>query len=105
MGLFDSWRRKKAKPSIVTKPRDVKKVVSGPVVDESKESGDHESIATLLGEYQDLVQRRDALSVERKALTKKLENGEIEAAEFRKELMFRIQEAAKVSETLRETTA
>jgi hypothetical protein len=99
MGLFDSWRRKKHRPATVAKPRDSKK----PVVE--LESGDPDSIRTLLGEYQDLVERREALSVEREDLTRKLETGEIEATEFRRELMFRIQEAARVSETLRETTA
>lgn len=105
MGLFDSWRRKRPTPTVVAKPRDTKKAVSELARDDSLAPGDIDSIKTLLGEYYNLVERRETLSVERKDLTKKLEKGEIEATEFRKELMSRIQEAAKVSETLRETTA
>ena len=104
MGLFDSWRRKKPTTTVKTRPREVKK-------DASKASGDSgatpsmESIDTLLGEYNRLAERRDVLSVEREELTSKLERGEIEATQFRKELMLRIQEASRVSESLRETTA
>jgi regulator of replication initiation timing len=64
-----------------------------------------ESIKALLGEYANLVERRESLSVERENLTSRLERREIEATEFRKELMSRIQEAAKVSESLRVTSA
>lgn len=69
------------------------------------ESGESETITTLLVKYENLVERREALSVERVALTDKLEAGKIKATEFRKELMMRIQEAAQVSENLRETMA
>ncbi|MGY5865556.1 MAG: hypothetical protein RTV41_13220 [Candidatus Thorarchaeota archaeon] len=105
MGLFDSWRRKKPKPTFVAKPRDPKKAVSEMARDKSVAPGDLESIKTLLGEYDNLVERREILSVEREDLTNKLERGEIEATQFRKELMSRIQAAAKVSENLRETIA
>ena len=105
MGLFDRWRRKKPSPTMVAKPRDTEKDVSELARDDSLAPDDLDSIKTLLGKYYNLVERRETLSVEREDLTKKLEKGEIEATEFRKELMSRIQEAAKVSETLRETSA
>ena len=105
MGLFDSWRRKKAKQSAVAKPRDRKKAVSELASDESRPPENMGQIKTLLGEYDRLVERRETLSVEREELTMKLESGEIETTTFRKELMSRIQEASKVSETLRDTTA
>ncbi|TET09911.1 MAG: hypothetical protein E3J86_06975 [Candidatus Thorarchaeota archaeon] len=105
MGLFDSWRRKKAKRTQYLPRREPKKVVSEIATDASMESGESETISTLLVKYENLVERREALSVERMALTDNLEAGKIKATEFRKELMMRIQEAAQVSENLRETTA
>lgn len=104
MGLFDGWRRKKHKSTIIARPRDTKKIISELAADESMESGERESITNLLGEYENLVKRREALSIEREDITKKLERREIEATDFRKELMSRIQEAAKVSENLKEIT-
>ncbi|MFX1439791.1 MAG: hypothetical protein ACFFFD_06035 [Promethearchaeota archaeon] len=105
MGLFDKWRRKKPKPTTVSKPPDTWKSASELSSDDTIMPANLESIKTLLGEYSDLVERREALSVERENLTLRLERGEIEATEFRKELMSRIQEAARVSESLRETSA
>jgi LPS O-antigen subunit length determinant protein (WzzB/FepE family) len=105
MGLFDSWRRKKQKRTEFEKPREPKKVVSEVAADESIKSDQPETITSLLGKYYNLVERREALKVERKDLTTKLEAGKIKATEFRKELMARIQEAARVSETLREMIA
>ena len=100
MGLFDSWRRKKARPKSV-KPHEKKKKVPELAMDDSS---DLEAITPILAEYDRLVKRREALIVERESLTKKLDGGEIEPTDFRKELMFRIQEAAKVSESIRELT-
>jgi regulator of replication initiation timing len=105
MGLFDKWRRKKPKVATVSKPPDAKKAVSELSSDDTIMPSNLESIKTLLGEYANLVERRESLSVERENLTLRLERGEIEATEFRKELMSRIQEAAKVSENLRVTSA
>jgi regulator of replication initiation timing len=99
MGLFDSWRRKrKPKPTPVARPQKV-------ATEAESTTGEPETIASLLGKYEELVQRREALKVEREDLTRRLEEGELEATEFRKELMARIQEAAQVSENLRTTTA
>ena len=104
MGLFDRWRRKKHGPTTVPKPA-ARKAVSELSSDDTIVPSNLESIKALLGEYDNLVERREALSVERENLTLRLERGEIEATEFRKELMSRIQEAAKVSEGLREAAA
>jgi len=104
MGLFDKWRRKKPVPT-TSKPPDARKAASELSSDDKILPGNLESIRLLLAEYDKLVERRESLSVERENLTLRLEKGEIEATEFRKELMLRIQEAAKVSESLRETTA
>lgn len=105
MGLFDKWRRKKTKPTTVSKPLDAKKAASELSSDDTIIPDNLDSIKALLGEYDNLVERREALSVERENLTLRLERGEIEATEFRKELMSRIQEAARVSESLRVTSA
>ena len=105
MGLFDIWRRKKQKRTPDLKRRETRKFVSEEATDASIESGEPETITSLLGKYDSLVERREALSVERKDLTVRLEEGKLKAIEFRKELMSRIQEAALVSENLRETTA
>jgi regulator of replication initiation timing len=105
MGLFDSWRRKKPRHTSVSKSHDKRKTVSELASDRSIDTGERESINSLLGEYENLVKRREALTVEREELTKKLESGEIETTQFRKELMSRIQEASKVSENLQNTTA
>jgi len=105
MGLFDSWRRRKRKRTEFEKRRETKKTVFEVAADGSIKSAEPETIASLLGKYYSLVERRDALSVERKDLTTKLEDGKLNATEFRKELMARIQEAAQVSETLRDMIA
>ena len=105
MGLFDRWRRKrKPRPQPVVRPRKTINVASGTATDVPDAEVGTETIAFLLGEYENLVQRREKLQVERENLTQRLEKGEIEATEFRKELMARIQEAAQVSENLRATS-
>jgi SMC interacting uncharacterized protein involved in chromosome segregation len=105
MGLFDGWRRKKSKqkPVLESKSRE-KKDISDLTPTDTIEPKNLDSIKSLLEDYNNLVERRESLSIEREELTKKLERGEIEASEFRKELMSRIQDAAQVSEKLRETT-
>ncbi|KXH71075.1 MAG: hypothetical protein AM326_12080 [Candidatus Thorarchaeota archaeon SMTZ-45] len=106
MGLFDSWRRKKKRaPTTDTRFRERPQVKSGMQTDVDVTEAEPETVSSLLEKYDELVQRREALSFERENLTRKLEDGEIEATEFRKELMARIQEAAQVSENLRSTTA
>ena len=106
MGLFDGWRRKKSRPPVRTRPREARDAASEKTGDDHADaSTSKDRIASLLNEYNTLSERRDALSLEREELTLKLENGEIEATQFRKELMLRIQEASKVSESMRETTA
>ncbi len=103
MGLFDGWRRKKKKAAAVqlkepVKPKTGEAGVSGP--DAEADSGD---VAGLMAEYEQLVQRREELQVERRELTARLDRGEIDPDDFRKELMNRIQEAATVSENIRTT--
>ena len=105
MGLFDSWRRKKKPaPQPVARPRETTKIKSEASTDTVEIEGGSETIPSLLGKYEDLVQRREELQDEREDLTQKLDDGELDATEFRKELMARIQEAAQVSENLRETS-
>jgi hypothetical protein len=105
MGLFDSWRRKR-KPAQqkVARPRETTKIKSESPTDSIEPEDGKDTISSLLGKYDSLVQRREKLQVEREDLTRKLEDGELEATEFRKELMAMIQEAAQVSENLRETS-
>ncbi len=105
MGLFDRWRRKKTPaPQPVARLHETTKIKSAASVEAPDIESGPETITSLLGKYEGLVQRREELKVEREDLTRKLEDGKLEAAEFRKELMARIQEAAQVSENLRETT-
>ena len=92
MGLFDGWRRKKAAQT-TPQIKAPKKMQST-----EEEKGDGEN---LLAEYNLLVQRRTELQAERAELTAKLDGGEIDPDDFRKELMNRMQEAATVSEKIR----
>ena len=96
MGLFDGWRRKKAAQ---TTPQ-----IKAPKKTQSteEEKGDGEK---LLAEYNLLVQRRTELQAERAELTAKLDSGEIDPDDFRKELMNRMQEAATVAEKIRTIAA
>jgi hypothetical protein len=96
MGLFDGWRRKKAAQ---TTPQ-----IKAPEKSQSTE-GELEDGETLLAEYNLLVQRRTELQAERAEFTAKLDRGEIDPDEFRKELMNRMQEAATVSEKIRTIAA
>lgn len=104
MGLFDSWRRKrKREPVRLAEPK--KKTETEGELEPEEGVNATGDVVSLTAEYERLVARREALQVERGKLTKRLDHGEIDADQFRKELMARIQEAAQVSENLRETSA
>ena len=62
-----------------------------------------EEVKNLLTEYNRLLVRKAELQQERGALTGRLDSGEISPDDFRKELMDIIQEAATVSDKIRET--
>jgi hypothetical protein len=96
MGLFDGWRRK-------TKS-DTKPQIKAPEKQQSTK-GDIVDSKNLLAEYNLLIQRRTELHEERQTLTSKLDQGEIDSDEFRKELMNRMQEAATVSEKIQTAAA
>jgi len=103
MGLFDSWRRKKKPVATVqlTEPKKLEKVeVETSETDAKTEPSD---VTSLVVEYERLIKRREQLQVERQELTARLDRGEIDPDEFRKELMNRMQEAATVAENLRVT--
>jgi len=102
MGIFDSWRRKRKPESQVRlqEPRKIK-----PVDRKETEAIKNDEQSKLVIEYNELVRKKDALLAERDELTARLDRGEIDDTVFRKELMNRIQEAASVSEKIRETAA
>lgn len=105
MGLFDSWRRKR-KPQahvVIRKPK-TSKSVEGEDTENSMES-EQVDTASLIAEYEQLVQRKEKLMVDRSELTEKLTRDEISADDFRKALMKTIQEAATVSEKIRNTAS
>ncbi len=114
MGLFDSWRRRKRKEvhPVHVKGREIMTTGEQKGVAETSESAPVEVTpdqqaqdASLFEDYQKLHQRREQLQTERAELTTRLDNGELNAKEFRKELMSRIQEAAAVADELKEVTA
>lgn len=92
MGLFDGWRRKTKSGT--------KSQIEAPKKPQSTE-GEVVDAKNLLAEYNLLLLRRTELQEERQELTAKLDRGEIDSDEFRKELMNRMQEAATVSENIR----
>jgi hypothetical protein len=110
MGLFDRWRRGKKDQKTASirgrktyQPSGTAKVERTSVEDLGPvESGE---VVKLLSEAERLIERREELQVERSALLKKLDNAELTAIEFRKELMARIQEGAQVSEDLRKISS
>jgi predicted transcriptional regulator len=104
MGLFDSWRRRRRRESVKLAEPEKKETTESEIEGEEgpRDNGD---IVSLTADYERLVARREELQVERGELTKRLDRGEIDADQFRKELMARIQEAAQVSENLRATAA
>ncbi|MHA1926986.1 MAG: hypothetical protein ACTSV2_00245 [Candidatus Thorarchaeota archaeon] len=95
MGLLDSWRRKKQKRPATTR-RIVPKAVDAA-------SDTEMNIPALLAEYEKLFHRREELQIERMALTKQLDDGDVTALQFRKELKKRIQEASDISDQLKGT--
>lgn len=105
MGLFDGWRRKRKREATVKlqEPK-MSKSVQSKVSEDIQESEQVDTVS-LVAEYERLIQRKETLQVERGQLTEKFDRGEIEADDFRKELMNRIQEAAEVSEKLQATAA
>ena len=113
MGLFDSWRRKKRTDVQPTRVKGREIMTSGTHVPEPERTPlvdalpveEQNALVALVAEYERLYQRREELQNERSELTIRLDNGELTALEFRKELMNRIQEAAAVSDKLKETAA
>jgi hypothetical protein len=107
MGLFDSWRRRRRKPEIVA-PRDRKSSeVKAP--ESTRPEGltpvEKGEVTDLVTRYEELHKRRAELHAERAQLTNQLDSGELTALKFRKQLMLKIQEAAQVSDTLKETAS
>ncbi len=91
MGLFDWWRRKKQP----------KKPIQVQSIEKPKDVEQHsEEVETLIEEYETLLQRKEELLQARHELTMKLENGEIDHDDFRKDLMEIIQDGAANSERL-----
>ena len=105
MGLFDGWRRKRKREATVKlqEPKRLKSVESK--VSEDIKEREKVDTVNLVAEYERLIQRKEMLLAERGILTARLDRGEIEADDFRKELMSKIQEAAEVSDKLRVTSA
>jgi hypothetical protein len=91
MGLFDWWRRKK-RPKRPVQVQSIEKPNN--VEQQSEEVGD------LIQQYESLLQRKEELQQARSELTKKLETGEIDPDDFRKDLMEIIQDGATNSEKL-----
>jgi len=107
MGLFDSWRRKRRKPELVApKVRKISEdeapTPAGPEGLTPVETGE---VDNLVARYEELHKRRTELHAERAQLTNQLDNGELTALKFRKQLMLKIQEAAQVSDNLKETAS
>jgi len=107
MGLFDSWRRKRRKPELVA-PRD-RKSPEAEAPKSTRSEGltpvEKGEVDNLVARYEELHKRRAELHAERAQLTHQLDNGELTALKFRKQLMLKIQEAAQVSDNLKETAS
>ena len=107
MGLFDSWRRKRRKREIIT-PKDRKSSEAEtptPTRPEGLTPVEKGEVAGLVTQYEELHKRRAELHAERAQLIHQLDNGELTALKFRKQLMLKIQEAAQVSDNLKETAS
>jgi hypothetical protein len=107
MGLFDSWRRRRRKKEIVA-PRDRKSSeveAPTPTRPEGLTPVEKGEAAGLIARYEELHKRRAELHAERAQLTEQLDNGELTALKFRKQLMLKIQEAAQISDNLKETAS
>jgi len=113
MGLLDRWRRRGKKKEKEQKKRGREILTSGDKPDfeqraPSVESLDDETkneLVTLVAEYERLKRKRQVLQEDRAQLTERLDRGELSTTEFRKELMSKIQEAARVSEKLKDTAS
>ena len=111
MGIFDRWRRRKKQEARSTvRAREMMRTESKPSVPKPKietpVTPERENeVRRLLAEHVQLVRRKEQLQHQRGELTKRLDDGELTAIEFRKELMAKIQEAAEVSENLRNTSS
>ncbi len=107
MGLFDSWRRKRRKQEIVA-PKD-RRSSEAETPTHTRPEGlttvEKGEVADLVARYDELHKRRAELHAERAQLTNQLDNGELTALNFRKQLMLKIQEAAQVSDNLKETAS
>ncbi|TFG33714.1 hypothetical protein EU527_07055 [Candidatus Thorarchaeota archaeon] len=101
MGLFDSWRRKREPAATVKLEKPAKPLPAVGDRPTSEVGGESQDIVNLVAEYERLVKRREELQIERGELTEQLDRGELDASEFRVQLMTRIQEASQVSENLR----
>ena len=107
MGLFDRWRREKKEKKTPTtvrgtgiyKPTGTVKIERKPV--EELGPAEASEVSKLRADADRLIQRREELQIERTDLLKKLDNAELTAIEFRKQLMAKIQEGAQLSEDLR----
>jgi hypothetical protein len=104
MGLFDSWRRRRRKKEFMAlKDRKSSEAETPmPTRPEGLTPVEKGEVANLVSRYEELHKRRAELHVERAQLTKQIDNGELTALKFRKQLMLKIQEAAQVSDNLKE---
>lgn len=120
MGIFDTHRRKKPEQQGAKGPVNARDIMRAGLANTSATSrpaavdvsrpavrspAGQSEVTSLLAEYDRLVQKREALRVERDELMARLDRGEITAQEWRKNLMARTQEAAQISEKLRITIA
>jgi len=101
MGLFDSWRRKREPITTVKLEKPAKPLPPSQKSVDEQSTAETDDVTNLVSDYERLIRRREELQLERKELTNKLDQGQLDANEFRQQLMDRIQEAAQVSENLR----
>ena len=101
MGLFDSWRRKREPAATVILEKPAKPLPPSKRSEGEESAEESDDVVKLVAEYERLVKRREELQLVRRELTSRLDQGELDANEFRQQLMDRIQEAARVSESLR----
>lgn len=107
MGLFDSWRRKRRKKEFVAlkEPKSSEDEAPKPTRAEGLAPVEKGEVDDLVTRYEELHKRRAELHAERAQLTHQLDGGELTALKFRKQLMVKIQEAAQVSDNLKETAS
>ncbi|TFG13244.1 hypothetical protein EU537_07105 [Candidatus Thorarchaeota archaeon] len=113
MGLLDRWRRRGKKKEKEQKKRGREILTSGDKPDiqrsapgvETLDDETKNELVSLVAEYERLKRKRQVLQEDRAKLTERLDRGELSTAEFRKELMSKIQEASRVSEKLKATSS